>query len=73
MGSQRPRLGLGIGIGIALTALGTVAPMASAAPAPFTASSITSPRDDSELFYSGDTGSGSAQVTGTVTPATERM
>ncbi|MDQ6604984.1 MAG: hypothetical protein M3Z06_00380 [Actinomycetota bacterium] len=66
MGSQRPRLALGI----ALTARGTVAPMASAAPAPFTASSITSPRDDSELFYSGDTGSGSAQVTGTVTPAT---
>ncbi|MDQ6606663.1 MAG: hypothetical protein M3Z06_08975 [Actinomycetota bacterium] len=64
MGSQRPRLALGI----ALAALGTAAPVARAAPAPITASSIASPRDDSEFFYSGDTGSGSAQVTGTVTP-----
>jgi hypothetical protein len=63
MGSLRPRLALGI----ALTVLGALAPVAAAAP--ITASSITSPGDNSELFYSGDTGSGSAEVTGTASPA----
>jgi hypothetical protein len=42
---------------------------ATAAPAPFTSSSMTAPANGAELFYDADTGSGSVTVSGTVTPA----
>jgi Glucodextranase, domain B len=65
MGSLQARLALGI----TLMVLGSGACAAAAAATPITASNITSPSDSAELFYSGDNGSGSLEVTGTVSPA----
>jgi hypothetical protein len=56
--SARPVAGAGV----------TPAAVAHAAAAPFTASSVTAPPNDAELFYNGDTGSGSVAVQGTVSP-----
>ncbi len=59
-----------LAVGVALILLGNVATAApaTAAPTPIAASSISAPGDGSELFYSGDSGSGSVEVSGTVTP-----
>ncbi len=64
-GSHRSHT-IGLAIAAAFAALVFAAP---ASAAPITGSSITSPANDTELFYDGDSGAGSVTVRGTVTGA----
>ncbi len=67
MPSLRPRLALRIALIVLGGGAVAAAAPATAAAAPITASSIALPSDSAELFYSGDNGSGSVEVVGTVT------